>query len=258
MAIVNWAAPSWVIPGSVVKNAMFLTGKTPGIALCLFETAASLAYSPQELPPGLGKLPFNWHIHLPLDLPWQNGPRAVADICSSLCSKTAFLAPELAVLHPPERNCRKMLSEFASFWGGSPKIVIENTVRCDILQALGASFLAQHGFGFCMDVGHALGYSQLSLLQSDLPASALVWHWSAPGRGDKHLPLTRLTPGQKRFCASLIAAARPDAIHVLEIFNWPGILESLPIIAALFQEKANDPEIGTDSGIQALASGIAG
>ncbi len=241
MPQLNWAAPSWVIPGSIAENACFLAGKTPGIALCLFETKSSLAYASEDLPDALACLPLEWHIHLPLDLPWENGAKEVAAICARLLNKTAFLKPVFAVLHPPGTNAR-LLAQFSACIHFKLPILLENTSESNILDLGGLAFLHKHGFGFCMDVGHALGYAQKTLTESELPAAAALWHWSAPGNADRHLPMNRLDASQMEICVRLAAKARHDARHLLEIFSWQGILASIPIFTTLFDGGGNDNE----------------
>lgn len=240
-----WAAPSWVIPGGIAENARFLAGKVPGIALALFETETCLNYNQKDLPPCLASLPLAWHVHLPLDLPWDKGARHVADICSRLLAKTAFLAPGLAVLHPPGHNAAMLLRDLTEYWQPPLVIALENTRTCDILSLGGADFLDKYGYGLCVDAGHCLGYAQRTLAESDLPERADLWHWSAPGAGDEHLPLTALTAAQKKICARLLARGRPGAPHVLEVFSWAGVAASLPVLAAMLREERNDAEIRT-------------
>ena len=94
------AAPSWLVPGTVADNCRFLAGRVDEVGLLFFETDACLAYSTKELPENLAELPLSWHVHLPVDLPWQE-PETCADICLQLLRKVAFLRPNRAVLHPP-------------------------------------------------------------------------------------------------------------------------------------------------------------
>lgn len=81
---------SWVIKGSIAENALFLQNRTDEIGLCLFEWRSCLAYGEAGLPPWLADLPLFWHVHLPLDLPWEAGPYKAAEICNELIEKTAF------------------------------------------------------------------------------------------------------------------------------------------------------------------------
>ena len=74
------------------------------VGIVLFETAGSLAYTEADLPPDLAGLPLTYHVHLPLDLPWQDGPngaQATWDIVRRLVAITDYLSPNAYVLHPP-------------------------------------------------------------------------------------------------------------------------------------------------------------
>lgn len=240
------AAPSFVIPAGVAENARFLAGKVAEVGLCLFETAACLRYGPQDLPPDLALLPLRWHAHLPVDLPWPaksgaaaHPSREAANAALAVLEKTAFLRPRRAVLHPPQGAPdaqRRLLEDFARHWRRetSVPLLLENVEHSDVL-CLGQDFLAEQGIGFCLDVGHLLGYAQDNLLQSTLPEGAAMAHWSAPGERDQHLPLTALTPPQWRTAAALLARLPGNAAHMVEVFNWSGVARSLPVLAALAQ-----------------------
>ncbi|MBO4301563.1 MAG: hypothetical protein J5861_08185 [Desulfovibrio sp.] len=231
------AAPSWVIPANLAENVLFLAGKTDEVGLCLFETQACCAYGPDDIPPSLANLPLRWHVHLPLDLPWNAQTNISARSALDIMDRVTFLKPRLAVLHPPEGQPavqRRLLSAFFQCWHQETDIplVLENTEYCD-LTSLGTSFLKEHGAGMCLDVGHLLGYDQQRLLASDLPEQAVLLHWSAPGDHDRHLPLTALTPPQRRIVSDLATRLSPSATHMIEVFHWSGYVASLPVLAQI-------------------------
>lgn len=238
------AAPSFVIPAGVAENAHFLAGKTDEAGLCLFETQACLAYGPDDLPPDLAALPLRWHAHLPVDLPWPDSPgsaarpaRAAARAALGVLHRVAFLRPRCAVLHPPAGAIaaqRRLLADFAAFWHTAVRtpLLLENVEHCDVI-SLGDGFLQDIGAGLCLDVGHLLGYGQGRLLASELPERAALLHWSAPGERDRHLPLTALTPPQRRTAAALAARLPRAVTHLIEVFSWSGYTASLPVLAQL-------------------------
>lgn len=241
-----WAAPSCALPDTIAANAVFMAGKTPEIALCFYETDACLAYDDNDLPAWLSDLSLRWHMHLPIDLPWEKGAKRVADICYALWRKIAFLNPWAVVLHPPQTANRKLLlGEFAKYCDHRLPVLLENVPWCDIVE-LGEQFLEQNGFGLCLDVGHALGYSQKAVAAWACKASLL--HWSAPCGNDLHKPLTAFS-SQERIQAGAIMR-QSKGIHVLEIFNWSGIVASLPILMELAGEYLEER---TNPGIQTLA-----
>ena len=232
------AAPSCVLPGTVAENARFLAGRVREVALCCFETAGTLAYTNRDLPPHPERLPLGWHLHLPLDLPWAEGGDAAAETALAVWHKVCRLLPKCAVLHPPAgmpvKAARRAIAAFAARWRSlGPALLLENIRGCQLTE-LGQDFLDGEGLGVCLDVGHLLGYAQEELLASKLPERARLIHWSAPGpdRGhDRHLPLTALTEGQKATLLGLLPRLSPHAIHLLEVFAWPGVEASMRWLA---------------------------
>ena len=244
------AAPSFVIPAGVAENARFLAGKVDEVGLCLFETRACLNYGPHDLPHDLAALPLRWHAHLPVDLPWPQKStaaqsaypaRTAATLARQVLKKAAFLEPRYAVLHPPKGSPlmqRRLLAGFAHHWKKHchVQLLLENVAHSDI-HSLGQGFLQDHGLGLCLDVGHLLGYGQKNLLLSTLPEQASLVHWSAPGDGDRHLPLTAFTGPQMQTAADLMVRFCATAVHMAEIFNWKGLADSLPILDAFAQPQ---------------------
>ena len=109
------AFPSWVIPGGVAENARFLAEKKETgvreIGLCLFESAACLAYGEAELPRDLRGLGFSWHAHLPFDLFAENADKAAANALT-LMDGIAFLDARRALKTLP-LECVVMLELFS-------------------------------------------------------------------------------------------------------------------------------------------------
>lgn len=239
MELPGWriAAPSWVIPGTIAENALFLHGRVDEVGLCLFECAASLAYGEADLPHWMAKLNLQWHAHLPLDLPWSDGAPIAANICLKLLDKINWLEPKALVLHPPDRKktCKKELAQFAQIWAKSTfrQILLENTEDCDIF-CLGKDFLDEYNYSFCLDLGHALRYSQFRLLESDFTQTARMIHWNAPDPGgSRHLGLRHLAEGHRAIAESIMRTAKPDITHMLEMFDWDQIVQSIPVLAEL-------------------------
>lgn len=242
-----FAAPSFVFPGSVGENARFLAGRVSEVALCLFENAACQAYTDKDLPPDLQELPLRWHAHLPFDLPWPDRASVAAcrpalDDVQRLMDKIARLGPHCAVMHAPPGSAdtrRELLRHAARFWHEYRDIplLLENTFDCDVLE-LGETFPEEAGLGFCLDVGHLLGYAQDALRTSSLPSRAALVHWSAPCGRDAHAALTRFSPAERERLGELIPRLSARAVHLLEIFRWQALEESLPVLARLLASPA--------------------
>lgn len=247
---IRLAAPSWVVPGAVLDNCVFLEGVVDEIALLFLETENCLAYGEKDLPRALADLNFDYHVHLPADLPWPRGGEAVAAVCLALMDKVAFLGAERAVLHPPARvgkdagPCCEALASFAGAWRRAGKdtgnIFLEN-IRENDLSGL-ESLFAPGGFGLCPDLGHILAYGQtnVAVLAALLPEGARpgMLHCSAPGTGKSggfkksaHLPLDVLDAAGTALGASLCASLAPEAVIVAEVFDWAYMKRSLPVIA---------------------------
>jgi hypothetical protein len=247
-----FAAPSWVIPGTLAENCVFLAGKVNEAGLLFFETTASLAYGAEDLPPFLADLPLSYHAHLPVDLEWEE-PEKAAVVCADLLDKISFLGQKggqqefsspRAVLHPPAHDpadalrAARLLERFAAAFtarGHSLSSLLLENVRGNDLSGL-RGLVRELGFGVCLDTGHALAYGQGSLLRDAalLERVALV-HVNAPGRGAKaggHFPLPSLDAAGQALCASFCRAAPEEAVIMLELFRWEEILLSLPLVRA--------------------------
>ena len=234
MMPVTIAAPSFVIPGTVAQNARALAGRVAEVGLCFFEAQACLAYTEADLPPDLVDLPLQWHVHLPVDLPWAQGGAAAAELACAVFARAAYLAPRLAVLHPPEGDPAEkciLLSDFSRAWRAHSDIslLLEN-IQGNPLTDIPPE--ATEDFKICLDVGHMLAYNQYELLRrADLMSRVALLHWSAPGAGDQHLPLTALTPQQMRAARQAGSSVSASARHMIEVFHLPGMEASVPVLA---------------------------
>lgn len=232
-------APSWVMAGTIAENAEFLKNKVSNLCLNLFETQACLNYTEKDLPKSLTTLFSHFNLHLPVDIKWPNQNleteiKKIIKIIKKIIKKTEFLNPSFAVLHPPSGNIeykKQALTIFANYWEkeNSIPILLENISTCNIIE-LGKNFLEETGYGFCLDVGHLLGYNQKELFHTKLIEKAKLIHWSAPGNQDQHLALTKFTEEQRKNAYSLYLRMSNTAIHLIEVFNWQGIEQSIPIL----------------------------
>lgn len=264
------AAPSWVMSGTLAENCAFLATKVDEVGLLFMESAACLAYGEQDLPDFLAELPLFCHMHLPVDLPMDTPGRAAAICAEllgkaahlpvgaywrecaigSLFSESPAAhgqaenerAAMRAVLHPPAHDpadpglAGRQLAAFAEAWlalGQSPsRLLLENVRDNDLTELTGP--IREYGFGLCPDMGHILAYGQENLLRRpDLLGRAGMLHVSAPGKGRRaghHLPLTALDADGRRQAALICGSVPGDAVVMLELFSWPHIEESLPLL----------------------------
>lgn len=245
------AAPSWVFPGTIWENCVFLEHKVDEIALLLMETKSCLAYGRHDLPPALADLDIGWHAHLPLDLPWDAGGEAVAGVCLTLMDMIAFLGADRAVLHPPRAGAEavELLDSFAVAWRKAGRscrdLLLENTREND-LSSLGPC-IARNAFGVCLDLGHMLAHGQSELIAMVTGERPPLWskdapprmaHLNAPGSGlsgeaeaGAHLPLDTLDNVGLALGADLCSILAGDAVIVAEFFDWRYVERSVPIIA---------------------------
>ncbi len=258
------AAPSWVMPGTVAENCRFLAGRVHDVAIMLFETAACLAYTSEDIPPDPGRLPaagggaLSFHLHLPLDLPWSDGGRVVADVVEALLGVTARLHPWGYVLHAPPEH--EVLEDFLAHWQRSGRsvatLILENTEDNAIAALLPVA--RRTGCRLCLDIGHLMAYGQgdlpgLSELQQHTAMLHLYSPWKSERSGGSkktghgHYSLEHLDERGRCVLRRLLGAwsssacARP--VLVLEVFDWLGVSESLALLRGWLPED-NERDAG--------------
>jgi len=217
------AAPSWVVPGSIVDNCRFLDGLFDEVALLFLETSGSLAYGHTDLPLA-GQFTLDYHVHLPIDLPWDEGPEFTAAVCLELAAKAGHLTPRAFVLHPPKG--RHELERFVEvFREGCPTPVLLENIEGRAVDDL-PGLARDLGLGLCLDLGHLLAYNQQSLLRAAPPRMVRMLHLNAPGPGGRHAPLTALDSQGETALRAMLETLRPGATVVLELFDVQDLLDS--------------------------------
>ncbi len=225
------AAPSFVIPGTVRENCAFLRSSFPEVGLLLFETQACLDYGPADLP-GPDEFPeLSFHAHLPLDLPWTEGPARIEAVLGALLAKVAHLRPWAWVLHPPPGADLAELARVFARRGVDPAdVLLENTREQDLAGIWKQAVRA--GFSACLDLGHLLAYAQFRVL--DLPglwSRTRLLHLNAPGPGGRHESLARLDGRGRGLLAAMLGGFRPGGVVLLEVFDPGRLEESLNVLA---------------------------
>lgn len=252
----RWAAPSWVVPGSVAENCRHLASRPRAtrpdeVALCLFETASCLAYGDGDMPEDPMGLSF--HAHLPLDLAWEDAAgipkdgeglalmgREVARVCERLVAKIAHLSPRAVVLHPPAcepARAALLLKSFLEAWGKGPMVLLENTRLADVfsLFAFCPALFADGRLALCLDLGHLVRYKHEPLLGTPLVTSAPMAHWNLSGPNG-HRGLDALAPEELDLARAIMARLPKTCLHVIELFSWAEVERSLPIVRGLWQK----------------------
>ena len=235
------AAPSFVLPAGAAENARFLADFFPEISLLFFETDACLGYTGRDLPADLARLPVSWHVHLPLDLPWQDGLDVGWRAIEGLVGKAAFLSPRRYVLHPPASPAFlvPLAQRFRDAGVDPSRVLLENVEETDLCAFWPEA--RDSGFGACLDLGHVLAYGQDAVL--DLPG---LWeetdmlHVNAPGEGGRHESLSRLDERGRELLRFALERFTGDTV-TLEIFNERGLFESLELLGKWMALWKNRP-----------------
>lgn len=236
------AATSCVWPDTARANCRQLAGLVPEVGLYLLELASCLAYGPEDLPRQRHGLVY--HLHLPLDLPWERGGTAVYTSVAGLFDKTAHLAPWGFVLHPPRQTAAlaTFLDAFAAAGHAPADVLLENTE--EVSPAAVVALAGASGCSVCLDLGHMLAMDHA--LPEAAVGSGLVrmLHVYAPW-GARGLP-----PGKRHVHASLAALDAPGwgalawmldrldpEVVVAEVFSPADLTASLAVLEA----ARNDP-----------------
>ncbi len=247
------AAPSYVVPAGVVENCRFLAPHFQDIGLYFLEVQPCLDYRAEDLP-GKGDAA-RFHVHLPLDLPWDQGAGTVFALVSRLCDKIVHLSPWGYALHPPAGMApdasNRNLAEFADLWrraGRDPAdILLENVEGAGARRLFPAAW--DCGFSLCLDLGHMLAYAQEDILS--LPgvfARTRMLHVYAPfdpsrpedmalvGRGHRHRALSALDGKGRALLRDLLENAPCDAAVMLEVFSERDMAASREALFAMTGE----------------------
>jgi hypothetical protein len=222
------AAPSFVWPATVGENCRRLQHLVHEVSVVLFDTRHSLEYTEEDLPPDLASLPLTYHVHLPLDLPWTEGTKAVLGAVRGLRRKVAPLEPRCFVLHPP--RSRTAFLDFVRAWRDSGlqdrDLVLENIAGND-LRDLWPDIL-QTRCRVCLDLGHITAFGQERLLEAPgLWERVCMLHVYGDKRGDSHLSLQELTPRGHALLQSMLRRLPAGCVVVLEVFSPSDLHSSL-------------------------------
>jgi len=227
------AAPSFVIPAGAADNSRFLANYFSEICLLFFETEACLNYTDSDLPPDLANLPVQWHVHLPLDLPWEQGLDVVWEKIDGLIQKAAYLSPRVYVLHPPTVPglLVPLARKFREAGIDPTDILLENVEETDLTTMWNDARAG--GYSTCLDLGHIIAYGQHSIL--DLPGlweTVRMLHVYAPKKCGRHTSLANLDESGQEVLRTLLDFFQGDTV-TLEVFDEKGIFESVDLLTGI-------------------------
>lgn len=244
------AAPSCVLPAPVAENCTFLAPRFDEIGLAFFETEACLAYTGQDVPPGLADLPVSWHVHLPLDLPWAAGVERVAEAVLGLARKVEHLSPGGFVLHPPGQASELGASEpgaqeltrlarlagLLERGGIAPRsLLLENIAGRDLDELW--PVITDLDLGVCLDLGHMLVHGQEDFLGLPGLAGRLgMVHLNAPDpkKPSRHASLALLDAHGRELMRRMLGLLGQGGVVMLELFDEAALSESLRVLHAEF------------------------
>jgi len=224
------AAPSFVWPDRVGQNCRSLEHLVDEVAVTLFQSQACLAYSQDDLPLEMADLDLTYHLHLPLDLPWEDPTRA-ASIASGLADMTAFCQPGAYVLHPPVAP--QALETFFQAWERHglrvSDLLLENIQGNDLRTIW--PVIRQSQCGLCLDLGHLLLYSQQEILNQPgfLDQLRMLHIYGTDGTDSRHGPLSRLSFKDTGMLRDLLQALPLQGVVVIEVFSAQDLFASLDI-----------------------------
>lgn len=237
------SATSWLWPKSLGENLRRIASwKLPisEVALLFYQHAPSLAYLPKEFEHGRG---LSSHVHLPLDLPWDDGPPAVWDLLDRLMALPGVLPPWGGVLHPPAQP--EKLAGVARIWREAApgwRLMVENIPGQDLRAHW--PVIQEYALPVCLDVGHLMAFDQDWLLDApDLFERVELVHCYAPGmvkQRHEHLSLVELSPSQRRTIKGILARIGPDTRILFEVFSESDLRGSLETFYALCAELSQE------------------
>jgi len=240
-SLFSWriAAPSCVWPETALVNCRRLARTVPEVGLYLLELHACLAYGPDDLPQKTYGL--QYHLHLPLDLPWTLGGETAFAVMERLLAMTAHLSPWAYVLHPPTDPAK--LADFVTAYAAAgydpAALLLENTDAVSPAETL--ALAKANGCGLCLDLGHMLAMGhELPKDDPELAGRTRMLHIYSPfgpegppkGRSHLHRTLTCLSPEGRDELVWMFNNLSPQTV-VLEIFAPMHLVEGLACVSAI-------------------------
>lgn len=224
--------------------------ETARVCLALMDKAAFLGARRAVLhPPQPHRMP--QPCRAPQDTAGGNGERATECAgdagngrpCSGgMCNGTGAAEAESAAAFAARSG--RALEIFARLWRGAGRdtrdCLLENVRGADLTDVW--PVIEAQGYGVCLDTGHVLSYGQHGLLRMPgLRERLRMVHLNAPCAGaGKHLPLTKLSGERFEAVAAMLRLADPEAVLMMELFDWAGVAASIPVAEQMLRPRHGD------------------
>ena len=245
-------ATSFVLPADVSENVDFLAERVDDIQLLFFESA-SQATLPHKVDVSYlknvaGEHNVTYTVHLPTDLSLGSSKQVLRDEAVGeilrLMDELAPIGPQAFDLHlnlepgteqaPWLENLHKSFSLLAGGLGSEcSRIAVENI---DYPFSWVRPLVLEHGFSFCLDIGHALRYGEdVSRLIKDIPlAKHIHFHGVEAGRDHQEV-----SPSQGKLSWDLGAALTAEefsGVLTVEVYNKEALENSLKELSRVWKE----------------------
>ena len=245
-------ATSFVLPADVSKNVDFLAERVDDIQLLFFESA-SQATLPHKVDVSYLKKVASEHnvtytVHLPTDLALGSSKQGLRDEAVGeilrLTEELTPIDPQAFDLHlnletgteqaPWLENLHKSFSLLAGGLGSEcSRIAVENI---DYPFSWVRPLVLEHGFSFCLDIGHALRYGEdVSRLIKDIPLAKHI-HFHGVDEDRDH---QEVSPFQEKLSWDLGAALATEefsGVLTVEVYNKEALENSLKELSRVWKE----------------------
>lgn len=223
------SAPSYVLFASIKENCLFLKNFVSDVYLALFELHSCLNYTEEDLPPDLAEIGLTYHVHLPLDLNWEQADTTSKELLK-LVQKVNFLQPRCFVLHPPPlaRDLKVFVLSWLEAGYLASSLCLENIQGRNLEDYW--QVIEEFDLSICLDIGHLLAYKQHNILA--LPGfwpRVKVVHLYGQEKAGKHTSLEDLPASGWQILQEVFFRLE-NKILVLELFNRQDFLSSYQLL----------------------------
>ncbi|MFH1215673.1 MAG: cobamide remodeling phosphodiesterase CbiR [Pseudomonadota bacterium] len=254
----NIGATSYVLPATIEENVAFLAGKVDDIQLLFFESPCARRgenpFNKDVLKKLAGENDAGFTVHLPTDIrpgssrlrQRRNGVEIIAGLMNELDS----LNPRCYDLHLPledglsQREWIDNLDDFLSMLkkeiGLLSRLVGIENINYPFSRV--RPLVESHGFGICLDVGHALFFADdLSSLMADLSRTRHV-HYHGIRNGKDHQSLLATEQSVTAQIGTALLAGGFAGVVTIEVYSIQDLHDSLEHLESVWSRYARDRE----------------